>query len=88
MSKVTFNNKGNLFFVTVKQKVDSYFKENNISPSGSFKLYHKAIVLYAIAVASYVTLVFFTPTILVSIALCIILGLAFVVAEKKQMSLA
>ncbi len=77
MSRVTFNNKGNLFFVNIKQKVDDYFKENNLSPSGSFKLYHKAIVLYSIAIASYITLVFFTPTVLISLALCVILGLAF-----------
>ncbi|MFM2387848.1 MAG: hypothetical protein RL660_2605 [Bacteroidota bacterium] len=59
----------------MKQRVDAYFVENNKSKTGNWALYHKAVVLFALLVFCYVTLVFFTPSAPIAIALCVILGL-------------
>ena len=59
MSKVTFNNKNSIFYDSVKASVEQYFSKNNISTTGNFKLYLKALVLIPSAIALYVTVVFF-----------------------------
>lgn len=74
MQKVTFNNKNSLFFDTLKQKVDTYFKSNNIRETGNFKLYIKTILLLLSAATLYVILVFFTPSFGLSIFLCCVMG--------------
>jgi linoleoyl-CoA desaturase len=77
MSRLTFNNKNNVFFVALKKKVDDYFKDNKIDPSGNFRLYHKTIVLFALAIGSYFTLLFLHPSVWLSLVLCVLLGLTF-----------
>lgn len=74
MQKVSFNNKDSLFFETLKQKVDAYFKANNIRETGNFKLYLKTILLLLSASTLYITLVFFTPSLGFSIFLCCVMG--------------
>jgi linoleoyl-CoA desaturase len=73
--KITFNNKYSPFFDSLKDKVDNYFKSNNIAPTGNFKLYSKTITLAAIALAMYIILVFFTPGVVLSVFMCVLLGL-------------
>lgn len=75
MSKVSFNNKQNLFFKALKAKVDLYFADNNIHTSGNRKLYIKSVIQVSSAIGLYVWLVFFTPSIALSIFLCILLGI-------------
>lgn len=77
MAKISFNNKNNLFFTSLKQKIEDYFSSNNIKQTGNHKLYIKTGTLLAIAAFLYVVLVFFTPHYLISIMLCALLGLAF-----------
>lgn len=77
MQRVSFNNKNSVFFNALKEKVDSYFKSNNIKETGNFKLYFKTILLSISAIGLYVILVFFTPPALISILLCALLGLNF-----------
>lgn len=74
MQKVSFNNKNSVFFNALKEKVDSYFKSNNIKETGNYKLYIKTILLSLSAIAIYTVLVFFTPNIWISMLLCILMG--------------
>ncbi len=75
MSKVSFNTQNTLFSKTLKQRVNAYFKNNNIANTGNRKLYIKSSVLVGLAIAIYIILVFFTPPLVVSLLLCMLLGL-------------
>ncbi len=77
MQKVSFNNKNSVFFNALKEKVDTYFKSNDIKETGNFKLYFKTILLSISAIGMYVVLVFFTPPVWASLLLCALLGLNF-----------
>lgn len=61
MAKIKFNNSNAHFFNTLKSRVDAYFEDKQINPTGNSKLYLKTAILLSILVACYVTLVFFTP---------------------------
>lgn len=74
-SKVSFNNQQNDFFSNLKEKVNQHFAENGISPTGNSKLYTKSLIQIFSAILLYVVLVFFTPGVIPSIILCILLGL-------------
>ncbi len=56
MPKVTFNNSNSLFFQSVKQSVEDYFRNGNIRKVGNWKLYLKTIILIPLAIAIYVGL--------------------------------
>ena len=75
MQRVSFNNKNSLFFNALKEKVDGYFKSNNIKETGNYKLYIKTILLSLSLIALYAILVFFTPNVWISICLCILMGI-------------
>jgi linoleoyl-CoA desaturase len=75
MLKYTFDNTQANFFKTLKGKVDQYFVDQNIKPSGNRKLYFKGALQVVTATLLYVTLVFFTPHVMISILLCTLLGL-------------
>ncbi|MCW3083868.1 MAG: fatty acid desaturase [Bacteroidetes bacterium] len=74
MQKVSFNNKNSVFFNALKEKVDTYFKSNNIKETGNYKLYLKTIFLSLSAITLYTILVFFTPSLWISILLCCLMG--------------
>src|SRR5258708_14269958 len=74
MLKVTFDNKQSPFFKEIKEKVDRYFLNRKIDPSGNGRLYFKSIIQVLSSLALYLTLVFFTPTPLVALSLCCLLG--------------
>ena len=75
MLKYTFDNRENLFFKQLKQRVDNYFAEYKLHRAGNNKLYWKSVVQVFSALSLYILLVFFTPFVLVAIPLCFILGL-------------
>lgn len=75
MQKISFNNKNSVFFNALKEKVDIYFKSNNIKETGNYKLYLKTILLSVSALALYTILVFFTPPGWISVLLCCLMGL-------------
>jgi linoleoyl-CoA desaturase len=75
MSTITFNNQKNLFFRSLKDKVDNYFINNNINKSGNRKLYVKSILQISSAIVLYTTVVFFTPIWPISVLLCALLGI-------------
>ena len=70
MLKYTFDNRENLFFKQLKQRVDNYFAEYKLHRAGNNKLYWKSVVQVFSALSLYILLVFFTPSVLVAIPLC------------------
>lgn len=75
MSKIKFNNSDPVFFNTLRQRVDSYFTENNIKSTGNYKLYSKTLILISALIAGYIWMVFFTPaSSILAIFVCIIMG--------------
>lgn len=75
MNPITFDNSNNVFFKTLRSKVDQYFKSNNIKPTGNYKLYLKTAILFLVAISCYVTLLFFTPSVWLSLGICVIMGI-------------
>jgi linoleoyl-CoA desaturase len=75
MSKVTFNNKRSPFFDALREKVDTYFKTNNIKQTGNYKLYTKTVLLAIFAISTYTLLVFLHPPVWLGIILCCLFGL-------------
>jgi len=74
MAKVTFNNKNAIFYQSLKNDVDKYFKENGIRKTGNWHLYTKTIVLIPVAVGLYSFLLFGNYHALAGIALSLLLG--------------
>jgi linoleoyl-CoA desaturase len=57
----TFSKNDNLkFFRTLNSKVNNYFKENNISKTGNWKLHLKTIILFSVFLAPYFLTIFLT----------------------------
>jgi linoleoyl-CoA desaturase len=77
LPKVSFNNKPNPFFQSLKLKVDTYFEEIKKKPSGNRHLFVKSGILIGSLAALYTVLVFFTPHPAISIPLCMLLGVCF-----------
>lgn len=75
MVKYTFDNSKSSFFKTLKSRVDRYFTDNKLHPSGNGRLYFKSFLQIASAACLYTVLVFFTPAPLISVLLSVILGL-------------
>ncbi|MEJ7646687.1 MAG: acyl-CoA desaturase [Chryseolinea sp.] len=75
MLSYTFNNNKTTFFKNLKEKVDQYFVEHKLHKAGNTKVYWKGVILFTIAAALYVTLVFFTPAVWLSVILCVLIGL-------------
>ncbi len=75
MLKFTFDNSQSTFFKTLKGRVDAYFAETELDPAGNRQLYLKGAIQMITAAGLYIVLVFFTPTPLISIPLCILFGL-------------
>jgi linoleoyl-CoA desaturase len=75
MLKFNFDNNQSAFLKDLKARVDNYFSETNLDPAGNGRLYLKALIQILSAAAMYTILVFFTPPVFISIALCLLLGL-------------
>ncbi len=58
MAKITFNNKKGDFYPTLKVKVDEYFQQTGKKKTGTWSIYHKAVVLFVIFIAAYYVAVF------------------------------
>jgi linoleoyl-CoA desaturase len=78
MAKVSFNNKGQVFFSSVKANVDQYFKTNEVRKTGNWKLYIKAAVLIPLAIGMYLFFLFGKYSALTGTVLCLIMGLTLV----------
>jgi linoleoyl-CoA desaturase len=75
MNKYTFDRGGSPFFKDLKGKVDNYFTQTGLQPTGDRKLLTKGAIQISLSVILYVILVFFTPPASVAILLCAILGI-------------
>lgn len=62
------------FHPELKKRVQDYFQQNNLKPTGNFSLYFKAGLLWAAYLFLYVHLLFFTPTPWVAALECVIMG--------------
>jgi linoleoyl-CoA desaturase len=74
MNKYTFGKGRSPFFKVLKERVDEYLTEKKLHPAGNKKLLWKSIIQILCSIVLYVVLVFFTPSSVISIALCTVLG--------------
>ncbi len=77
MAKVTFDNRNNQFYQSLKTAVDQYFEINHIKKTGDWRLYIKTITLVSAAIIIYGTLIFFKMNALPALLLCALLGFVF-----------
>jgi linoleoyl-CoA desaturase len=77
MAKVTFDNRNNQFYQSLKAEVDQYFEVNHIKKTGDWRLYIKTIILVSAAIIIYGTLIFFKMNALPALLLCALLGFVF-----------
>lgn len=75
MAGIKFNGNSSAFYTDLKNRVEGYFQEHKIDPHGNIKIYLKSAFYILSFLAAYVVLVFFTPTPLIAVILCIIFGL-------------
>jgi linoleoyl-CoA desaturase len=78
MAKVSFNNRGQFFYSSLKKSADEYFTKNKLKKTGNWKLYLKTIVLIPLSLAVYSFLLFSGYSLAVGIVLSFLLGLALV----------
>jgi linoleoyl-CoA desaturase len=75
MSKVSFNNRNNVFFSDLKAEVEKYFKTNNVKKTGNWRLYHKTLILLPLVVGLYLCLMLVTMPVWLVILLSCVMGL-------------
>ena len=77
MAKITFDNRDNQFYQSLKFSVDQYFETNHIRKTGDWRLYLKTITLVGAAIGIYCTLMFFKINAFPALCLCGLLGFTF-----------
>jgi linoleoyl-CoA desaturase len=75
MPKISFNNRNNIFFQSLKRSVDAYFAEQGLRKTGNWRLYSKTLILIPLAVITYVTLLSVTLPFWAVGLLCAVMGL-------------
>lgn len=78
MSKITFDNRHQVFYASLKSAVNRYFADNDKRRTGNIRLYSKSVVLIVGAIALYVLLLFMRMP-WFAVIVCS-LGLGFVLA--------
>lgn len=74
--QVKFVNKDkNVFFATLKKRVDNYFKENNLSKYANGTMILKTVVLLLVYILPFAALLLFTPSFGISLLLWTVMGL-------------
>lgn len=68
------NTSGSNFHQTLKKRVQEYFSENNLKPTGNFTLYFKALLFWFCYIALYIHLIFFTPANWIATIECLAMG--------------
>jgi linoleoyl-CoA desaturase len=56
MPKITFSNKSNDFYQSLKTAVDEYFVNKGVKKTGDWRLYIKTFILVGTAAATYFTI--------------------------------
>jgi linoleoyl-CoA desaturase len=75
MSNIKFNGNQSAFYTDLKNRVQQYFQQRRKKMHGDGRLYIKAALFISAFLASYMVLVFFTPSALIATLLCVGLGL-------------
>ncbi|MDO6737600.1 acyl-CoA desaturase [Wenyingzhuangia sp. 2_MG-2023] len=76
MQQVSFSrDSNNLFFKTLNQRVNKYFKENNIKRTGNWVLYSKAALMLSLLFVPYLALLFFPMHNAFRLLMCVLMGL-------------
>jgi linoleoyl-CoA desaturase len=74
---LSFSNGHTPFTLELKKKVEAYFTENNIKPTGTWKLYSKTLLLCGFAVFTYIILLSGIAPSWVNVIFCVLMGLNF-----------
>ncbi|MGC4101649.1 fatty acid desaturase family protein [Ferruginibacter sp.] len=74
MPKITFSNRNNEFYQSLKSAVDEYFEKKHVKKTGDWRLFSKTIILISAAVVAYCLLMFASLPALAALALCGLLG--------------
>jgi linoleoyl-CoA desaturase len=77
MSKVTFNNRNNEFYQSLKAAVDNYFEKNKIKKTGDWRLFSKTIILISSAIIVYACLLLVNMGVATALVLAGLLGYLF-----------
>ena len=77
MAKITFDNRNNQFYQSLKLSVDEYFEKNDIKKTGDWRLYIKTFTLVGAAIAMYCSLIFISINPLLALLICALLGFTF-----------
>ncbi len=77
MPKITFDNRNNQFYQSVKAAVDQYFETKHIKKTGDWRLYIKTFTLIGAAIAIYSSLMLLTVPPLLAVLGCAALGFIF-----------
>ncbi len=77
MSKITFSNRNNEFYQSLKVSVDEYFEKKKIKKTGDWRLFSKTIILIGAAITMYCLLMFVNMSALPALLLCAALGFVF-----------
>ena len=62
------------FFKTLNQRVNQYFKENEIPKTGNLKLYLKAGFMFALLIAPYIMVLTLDISLWIKLILCVVMG--------------
>lgn len=79
MSKITFSNKNNEFYTSLKQAVDEYFETNKIPKTGDWRLFSKTIILILSALSIFALLFFVAIPGWLALLLCMAMGFTLAV---------
>lgn len=74
MAKITFSNRNNDFYQSLKSSVDEYFVNNKIKRTGDWRLFSKTIILVTAAIAMYIILITASVNAWIALLLCMVLG--------------
>jgi len=77
MQKISFPQKGEYYF-ELKNRVEEYFKDKNLKPTGNWNMYLKTFMILALFVLSYLSLVFFSNTLVTALISAFFLAQAFI----------
>ena len=77
MAKITFDNRNNQFYQSLKTSVDQYFETNRIKKTGDWRLYIKTITLITAAILMYSSLIFLKLSAMPALLICVVLGFTF-----------
>lgn len=74
MAKVSFNNKQQLFYTSLKSAVDKYFESTGKKKTGNIHLYTKTVILIVAAFALYALMLFAPAPLLLKVVFSMVLG--------------